>query len=146
MKKIFTILAITLFTFSYGQNQPAENTTDSGTTEKKSGDTRIYAPEKVEVRAEFKNGVAKMREFLKANYAVPKEMIANNQTGQVISTFVVESDGSLSNIKIVKDLGMNTGEEMVRVLKLMPKWDPAELNGKKVRVSHTLSYGPNGGN
>lgn len=53
-------------------------------------------------------------------------------------TFVVEKDGTLSNIKVLKDIGYGTGEEAVKVLQLSPKWNPAELNGRKVRCNFNL--------
>ncbi len=135
MKNLLTILSLTFLSLTYAQNKPAEN----------SGDNRIYSSEKVEVRAEFKDGTEKMRDFIKANFAVPKQMVETYNTSAVTSTFVVEKDGSLSDIKITKDTGFNTEAEMIRVLKLMPAWLPAELNGKKVRVLFELTYRPNGG-
>ena len=52
--------------------------------------------------------------------------------------FVVEKDGSITDIKVLKDLGHGTGEEAIRILKKCPKWSPAEQKGKKVRCSFML--------
>jgi len=52
--------------------------------------------------------------------------------------FMIEKDGSLSEIKVKKDLGYGLAEEAVRVLRLSPKWIPATENGEPVRVSYGL--------
>ena len=51
---------------------------------------------------------------------------------------MVEKDGSLSEFKVVKDLGYGSADEAIRVLKLSPKWIPASENGKPVRVMYSL--------
>jgi hypothetical protein len=51
---------------------------------------------------------------------------------------MVEKDGSLSEFEIVKDLGFGTADEVIRVLKLSPKWIPGSENGKAVRVEYRM--------
>mgnify|MGYP003411423114 CR=1 FL=1 len=58
--------------------------------------------------------------------------------GKVFVSFVVEKDGSLTDIKVIRDIGYGTGKEAIRVLKQCPKWNPGEQNGKKVRVLYSL--------
>ena len=58
--------------------------------------------------------------------------------GKLLVTFIVEKDGSLSNIKINKDLGYGMGDEAIRVLKLSPKWTPGKVNHKLARVEYSL--------
>lgn len=53
--------------------------------------------------------------------------------------FVVEKDGNLSNIKVIKDIGHGTGNEAIRVLKKAPKWIPATNNHRLVRTLYYLS-------
>lgn len=53
-------------------------------------------------------------------------------------TFVVEIDGKLGDIKIIRDIGYGTGEEAIRVLSQCPNWIPGELAGEKVRVLYAL--------
>jgi len=53
-------------------------------------------------------------------------------------TFVIEKDGSLADIKVLRDVGFGTGKEAIRVLELCPKWSPAEQNGKRVRCTYSL--------
>lgn len=57
---------------------------------------------------------------------------------KVIVQFIIEIDGSITNIIVLRDPGYGTGKEAIRVLNSMPKWIPAELNGEKVRSQFTL--------
>jgi protein TonB len=58
--------------------------------------------------------------------------------GRVILTFVVERDGSLTDIKVVRGIGSGCDEEAVRALKASPKWKPGIQNGKPVRVQYSV--------
>jgi len=53
-------------------------------------------------------------------------------------SFVVDIDGSIMDIKVIKDIGFGTGKEAIRVLKLCPKWTPGVQDGKPVRCEFTL--------
>ncbi len=97
-------------------------------------DNNLYNSAGIEVKPEFPGGPAKFTNFIKNNYTAPED----SPGGRVIVSFVVEKDGSLTDIKILKDLGYGTGAEAIRVLKKSPKWVPAEQNGKKVRCSFQL--------
>ena len=100
------------------------------------GDDKIYAG--VDKQPEFAGGISKFYDFLKANLRYPKDMRDNNVQGNVIVTFIIEKDGSLSNIKSVRDLGHGSGEEAIRVMALSPKWIAGEQGGKAVRVQYTI--------
>jgi protein TonB len=89
----------------------------------------------VEVKPEFPGGIAKFYNFIKNNYQAPDEP---GLKGQVFVSFVVEKDGSLTDIKVLRDIGFGTGKEAMRVLNKCPKWTPAEQNGKKVRCSYQI--------
>ena len=58
--------------------------------------------------------------------------------GRIFISFIVEQDGSITNIKIIRGLGFGTDVEALRIIKRMPKWNPGEQNGKKVRCSYTV--------
>ena len=67
---------------------------------------------------------------------MPENEVLN---GKVFVTFVVEKDGSISDIKVIRDMGYGTGKEAIRVIKSCPvKWNPGEQNGKKVRMLFSL--------
>ncbi len=57
---------------------------------------------------------------------------------KVYVTFVVEKDGSISNPKLLRDIGFGCGAEAIRVVKAMPKWNPGKQRGKPVRVQFNL--------
>jgi protein TonB len=98
-------------------------------------DNNIYNTAGIEVKPDFPGGMAKFYKFVGNNYRTPEE---EGLAGKVYVTFVVEKDGSLTDIKVVRDIGYGTGKEAIRVLKSCPKWNPGEQNGKKVRVLYSL--------
>jgi protein TonB len=98
-------------------------------------DNEIYGTAGIEVKPEFPGGIQNFYAFVGKNYKMPDEVGLN---GKVYVSFVVEKDGTLSNIKILRDIGYGTGKEAIRVLKASPKWNPGEQNGRKVRCSYSL--------
>ncbi|MBS1528227.1 MAG: energy transducer TonB, partial [Bacteroidetes bacterium] len=92
----------------------------------------------VEQEPEFKGGMAEFYKFLKANLQYSPSMLSHDVQGKVIISLMVEKDGSLSDIKAVKDIGCGAADEAIRVLKLSPKWEPGYQNGETVRVRYTL--------
>jgi TonB family protein len=77
-------------------------------------------------------------DFLRQNIKYPAAMREANVQGKVYVQFVVETDGSLSNIKVLRDVGYGSAEEAERVIGLSPKWQPANQNGKLVKVAYTV--------
>ena len=98
-------------------------------------DNQIYNTAGIEVKPDFPGGIEKFYKFVGNNYQTPEE---EGLKGKVYVTFVVEKDGSLTDIKVIRDIGYGTGKEAIRVLKKCPKWTPGEQNGKKVRVLYSL--------
>ncbi|HTD39207.1 MAG TPA: M56 family metallopeptidase [Mucilaginibacter sp.] len=92
----------------------------------------------VEQAPSFPGGLDKFYSFLGANIKYPVKAKENKVEGKVFLSFVIEEDGSLSNMKILRDIGYGCGKEAVRVMKLSPKWIPGVQNGKKVRVQYNL--------
>lgn len=90
----------------------------------------------VEVMPEYPGGINEFRKYVMSRFRTPD--VNRDLQGQVIVTFVVEPDGSLSNVKAVRDLGYGTGAEAVRVVKTSKKWNPGVQNGRAVRVNYTL--------
>jgi periplasmic protein TonB len=98
-------------------------------------DNNIYNTAGIEVKPDFPGGIEKFYGFVGKNYQVPEE---EGLKGKVFVSFVVEKDGSLTDIKVIRDIGYGTGKEAIRVLKSCPRWNPGEQNGKKVRVLYSL--------
>lgn len=92
----------------------------------------------VEEMPEFPGGMAKLTEYLAKNIKYPQAARENGIQGRVFVNFVVERDGSISNVKVMRSLGGGCDEEAVRVVKSMPKWEPGKQRGKAVRVSYNL--------
>lgn len=86
----------------------------------------------------FPGGFEKFKAFLGRNIKYPKEMRAKKIQGKVYMSFIVETDGSLSDVKVVRDIGHGAGAEAMRVMNLSPKWEPGTQNNKKVRVAYTV--------
>ncbi|MDR1006763.1 MAG: energy transducer TonB [Bacteroidales bacterium] len=71
--------------------------------------------------------------YIQKNLVYPEAARQAGITGNVIVNFVIEKDGSLSNIKIIRDIGGGCGEAVVKLFQNMPKWKPAKQRGKAVR-------------
>lgn len=87
---------------------------------------------------EFPGGVEAMYKFIQENIEYPQLALENNISGKVYVTFVVEEDGSITNPKVLRDIGGGCGQEALRVVKMMPKWKPGKQQGKVVRVQFNL--------
>ena len=92
----------------------------------------------VEDMPEFPGGDDAMHAFLGENFEYPEEAEDKNIQGTVYLNFVIEKDGSISNVKVVRGIGGGCDEEAVRVVSMMPKWIPGKQRGKVVRVSYNL--------
>jgi len=91
-----------------------------------------------EIMPEYPGGIMKFYDFVGRTYNYPEAAKRSGVSGRVILTFVVEKDGSITEIKLLRDLGLGTGEEAVRVLEKSKKWNPGRQHGIPVRVSYTL--------
>lgn len=96
----------------------------------------VYNAAGIDVKPEFPGGISKFQDFVDKKFKVDEKDLS----GRIYSTFIVEKDGSLSDIKILRDLGYGTGKELIRVLKLSPKWKPGLQNGQKVRCLYAIPY------
>ena len=92
----------------------------------------------VEQMPEYPGGMQALFEFLKENIKYPEDAQKQKVEGRVIATFVVETDGSISNIEVVKHAFPSLDAEAVRVIQAMPKWAPGKQKGKAVRVKYTI--------
>lgn len=99
-------------------------------------DTQVYNTAGIEVKPDFPGGMTKFYAFVGNNFRTPEE--DGIKSGKVYVNFVVEKDGSLTDIKVLRDIGFGTGAEAIRVLKKSPKWSPGVQNGKPVRVLYSL--------
>ncbi len=92
----------------------------------------------VELMPSFDGGEEALYNWLSANIKYPQLAKETNISGNVIVTFVVEKDGSITGVQLLKDIGGGCGDEAIRVVKVMPKWKPGKQNGIPVRVQFNL--------
>ena len=92
----------------------------------------------VEEQPQFPGGEEALYTYLRDNIKYPQLARDNNITGKVFVQFVVEKDGSISNAKVMRDIGGGCGNEALRVVKSMPKWKPGKQQGRAVRAQFNL--------
>ena len=92
----------------------------------------------VESLPEFPGGVVELYKFLNKNIKYPPFAKEANIQGNVFVNFVIEQDGNISNIIILRGIGGGCNEESIRIVKIMPKWSPGKQRGRPVRVSFNL--------
>lgn len=99
-------------------------------------------PEKVftvvEQQPEFPGGTSEMYKYLSKNIKYPSAASRANVSGKVFMSFVVNVDGSIQDVSVLKGLGFGCDEEAMRVVKAMPKWKPGKQSGRAVRVKYNL--------
>lgn len=92
----------------------------------------------VEVMPQFPGGPQALFEYLSKNIKYPVVAEENGVQGRVIVTFVVERDGSITDVQVVKSVDPSLDREAMRVVKSMPNWIPGKQNGAAVRVKYTV--------
>ncbi|MDR3652026.1 MAG: energy transducer TonB [Paludibacter sp.] len=103
------------------------------------GDSLRLIDRIIEQMPQFPGGESALLSFIEKNLTKPPVAQHDNGVpGKVICRFVVEKDGSISNITVIRSLDPACDKEAVRVLKLLPKFIPGKQDGKAVRVYYTL--------
>ena len=87
-----------------------------------------------DVEAEFVGGAQAMMKYIQQNIQYPATSIEMNEQGKVYLSFVVEADGSISNVSIERGVSIDIDKEAKRIVRSMPKWTPGEAKGKKSRT------------
>jgi len=101
------------------------------------GGEGIYSA--VDIMPKFKGGdINKFREWVQKKTKYPQEATINGIQGKVYITFIVENDGTVSNVKVVKGVDPLIDNEAVKAVKSSPKWSPGKLRGMTVRVSYII--------
>jgi len=92
----------------------------------------------VEEMPSFPGGEGELLKYVATHIKYPQIARETGIQGRVFVGFVVEPDGSVSNVKILRGIGGGCDEEAVRVIKSLPKWKPGKQRGKAVRVSYQI--------
>ena len=94
----------------------------------------ILNPQNVEVMPSPIGGDAELYAFINKHINYPPDALTNEKEGRVMIQFVVEQDGSVSNVTVLKGVYGSLDKEALRVIKLLPKWNPGMSGGKPARV------------
>ena len=92
----------------------------------------------VEQMPSYPGGMGALMQYLSSNIKYPAIAEENGIQGRVICTFVVERDGSITDVRIAKSVDPSLDKEAMRVVSKMPRWIPGKQNGSAVRVKYTL--------
>ena len=132
-----TLYTVDPFTISADDFQLKILTTDNNPVQVLENDS-IYNI--VEQMPRFPGGDQAMFDFIGKNVKYPQEAKEKEIQGRVFVQFVVEKDGSVSNVEVIRGIGGGCNEEAVRVVKAMPKWEPGKQKGEPVRVHFILPF------
>ena len=133
MKKLLLMSLLALFGLS---TVSAQKTVVSKKNQKVVKEVELF--DVVEQMPSFPGGPAAMFEYLMQSMKYPEDAEKQKVEGRVIASFVVETDGSISGVKVVKPVFPSLDAEAIRVLQAMPKWEPGKQSGKFVRVKYTV--------
>lgn len=117
-----------------GAGESSDNDAGSGATRLQKSPIKTFA----EVMPEFIGGPEKMYDWLNARINYPEYAKETNTEGTVYASFIVNADGHVSDVAILKGIGFGCDEEVVRVLSSMPAWDPGKQGGTAVPVRMTI--------
>ena len=98
--------------------------------------TKVY--DEVDEMPSFPGGLNGLMTFLSQNMVYPVTAQENGVQGRVTVSFVVETDGSITDVKVARSVDPSLDREAMRVVKAMPKWTPGKKDGKPVRVKYTV--------
>lgn len=124
MKKIIVLLLLFCSINSFSQ------------TIEKQDDTNIYALAGIDVKPEFPEGLDKLNVLVNERYL--KSGFPSEIKGKVYALFVIEKDGSLTDVKILRGVDSAKAKVLIQILESLPKWNPGKQNGKTVRVLYAL--------
>ena len=123
-------------TFDKGTDDIAAPVADTETAKIAGDQDKTYVM--VDQMPQFPGGEREMMRFIKNNLRYPLSAQENNIQGTVILNFVVNREGKIINLKVVKGIGFGCDEESIRVMEKMPLWTPGKQRGQTVLVSFTM--------
>ena len=132
MKKYTTLLFIFVSVLGYSQKEISKTRIDSLPAY---DENQLYNTAGIEKKPEYPGGMAEFYKYIAKKYRTPN---VRGLRGKVFVTFVIEKDGSITDVKVLRDIGYGTGDEAVRVLQKCKNWIPGEQYGRKVRVLYSL--------
>jgi TonB family protein len=127
-KILFFVFVISISTWNgFGQNTPNISSTEEV-------DISVIP----EIRPQFPDGDAALFKYLYDELRYPNDAKKAGITGKVIVTFVIQKDGTVEDVKVVRGISPSCDAEAIRIVRQMPTWSPGSLDGKPVNVKYTL--------
>lgn len=119
-----------------GQNAPKPVRSEPLNKPQPVNSTRVY--DVVEQMPSFPGGISGLRTYLNQNIRYPAEAQENCVQGRVVVSFVVEKDGHISDVTVLRSVDPSLDKEAVRVIRNMPRWTPGKQGGEPVRVRYNV--------
>lgn len=143
LKALFVIpvatLTVSVFANTTDIRSMAKATNTLSTTNMQTKQSETKASDVVKVLPQFKGGNFKLMEFIALNMKYPESAVKANQQGVAVVGFVVQKDGTVSDVHIIKSTGYEVlDNEAMRVVKAMPAWEPGKQDGKPVNVKYSM--------
>jgi protein TonB len=126
---------LTFKLLGYNESNIDQNT-EKGLNDSAKWEGRIY--EVVEQMPSFPGGQGALMQYLANNIKYPVVAQENGVQGRVVVSFVVERDGSITDVQVVRSVDPSLDREAQRVVRSMPKWIPGKQNGQAVRVKYNV--------
>ena len=126
----------------YSKKEQKEKESKSKEEQNESESNKIFNGDDVDQQPSFPGGTNALNTFIASNLKYPAVAQENGIQGRVIVKFIVEKDGSISNVEVDRSVDPGLDNEAMRVVKAMPKWIPGQINGKAVKVecSHPFVF------
>lgn len=105
-------------------------------TTKRTSDSQIFTA--IDIEPQYPGGVPEFYKFIVNNLKYPEVAALTGLNGKVFISFIIEKDGTVSNVKPIKCLGAGCESEAIRVVSISPAWKPGTQNGRNVRVAYTM--------
>lgn len=117
-------------------NPGESNVTSSANVSVVEPDTKVYGTEEIPIEAypSFPGGEEEMMKYVQEHIEYPKLARESDQEGKVVVSFVIDKEGKITSLELVRGSGFGMDEEAMRVIKSMPKWKPGHMNGHPVSV------------
>ena len=136
---LFTTFLLISFSISCTQKKAKEiNSDPSDKAVSKKSDSILVCPYQCFPSPSFPRGEDSLLIFLRENTRYPEESRKNGIQGTVWINFLVNLDGKISDVKVMRGIGSELDEEAIRVVKLMPNWIPAKQQGKPIPTYYNL--------
>ena len=136
---LFAISALVLLVIVFvpaGANAQNKKVKKAQTHKDTTTDDKVY--DVCEQMPTYEGGDAALLKYLGENWKLPDEYKERGIQGRMVVGFIVEKDGSLTNVKVLRAVDIAIDAEVLRVVKGMPKWIPGRHNGQRVRVRYLL--------